>query len=67
MLTTSRRINSLNYRMNENLNVETTSVIPTDQIQQRKDPVENLKDDVTPLFSEATEEDVVTEIAKVCA
>uniref|UniRef100_A0AAF5Q1I1 Uncharacterized protein n=1 Tax=Wuchereria bancrofti TaxID=6293 RepID=A0AAF5Q1I1_WUCBA len=49
---------------NLNLNTETSSFTPSNQNQQSNSLIKKVKDDATPLFSESTEEDVMTEIVK---
>ncbi|EFO16536.1 hypothetical protein LOAG_11969, partial [Loa loa] len=50
---------------NLNVNIETTSIIPTDQNQRRNNLMKKkVTDEITPLFSRSTEEDVVNEIEK---
>uniref|UniRef100_A0A0R3RKM8 Uncharacterized protein n=1 Tax=Elaeophora elaphi TaxID=1147741 RepID=A0A0R3RKM8_9BILA len=52
-------------KKNLNLEIEISPTIPTDQIQQRNNlRGEKIKDEATPLASESTEEDIVTEVSK---
>nr|CDQ02947.1 Bm12979, isoform c [Brugia malayi] len=55
---------STSFNKNSNLNTETISFIPINQNQQSSSLIKKAKDDATPLFSESTEEDAMTEIVK---